>query len=561
MDSHTQKSKSTECADARICFVQLTRMGDILQTYRVASSFKKYHPQAKLYLVARKKFAFHLSFLLEQCFDEIFLLDVETMVEYVENTDDLIKRVSGVLENINSNKIDTLFNLSWSRSSEYICSLIRADKKFGLLKNENNQTVAEDKWSQLVYSMVMRGDICPYNIVDIYKAIVGVERISVVSNTSEVVVQKQIVVHPFASSAKKHWKHSKWVEVIYKVLKTNSEHEIVIVGSEDERETIERMLEAPVLSRFKGRIYSKVDEGGISDLLNVLRCSELFIGHDSFVSHLAALTDIPIVTLALGTVRICETAPYSPRAYILAPRTSCYPCFPEEKCDYYKCHADIPYQVVVGMVNMILREENINNVSLNKEITKFLMSSVDVFKTSFGDSDFLRFERVSDSDLCLKDIFMMFYRITYLCFFEMPEEKATIPELNRKTTNELKEVMEGLEYAYDLYRFGKMYSKEIIEAIGTGTPCVEKLQSCSDNIDEIDRLQDLLGKRYPVLRPMIDFFIVARKNIKGDNIVEISEGSFYTYHGSSIFTSMIYDLCKKTVSRNESHVLEENKNV
>ena len=536
----------------KFCFVQLTRMGDLIQTYRVSSLFKEHNPEAKLYLVARKRFALPLMFLLERCFDEVFLLDIQDMVENVENSDNLISNISAMLDGVSSNDFDELYNLSWSGSSGYVCSLIRAKRKKGLVRNDENRIVLEDKWSQLVYSMIMRGSYCPYNVVDIYKSIVGVGQVAPTSNMSRVTSGKKIVVHPFASNAKKHWKHSKWVEVIYKILKTREDREMVIVGGENDRKTAELILESPVLEKYKDRIFLKIDEMGVRDLLDTLSCAEIFIGHDSFVSHLAALTDVPIVTLAMGTVRTCETAPYSSRAYIVSPRTSCYPCFPDDKCDFYKCHADIPYQVVVGVVDLILDGGGVDTQSLNQNITSFLLSSVNVFKTSFKDSGFLHLEQITESNIHLKDIFMIFYRVTYLCFFEMSEEPVGIPDLDRKTKNELGDAMEGLRHVYGLYEFGKTYSKNILEEIGSETPAVDKIKSYSDNIDEVERLQGLLANRYPVLKPMIDFFTVGRRNMRGENAVEVSESSYYEYHGALIFTAMMYELCEKTIKEYEN---------
>ena len=539
-----------------ICFVQLTRMGDLVQTYRVGLSIKKHEPDVKLYLVARKKFALPLKFLFDQCFEDIFLLDAEKMVANADNVDGLIANVSEILDDINSNSFDILLNLSWSRSSEYICSLIEAGEKKGLIRSDRNQVILEDRWSRLVYSFVMRGDYCPYNIVDIYNSMMGSGSNVIAPKILKTADSKKIVIHPFASHSKKYWKSSKWTEVIYKVLASNKEREVVIVGDESEQERGEQILKSPILDKYRDRIFLETNGMDVNDLLNTIACSELFVGHDSFVSHLAALTDVPIVTLALGSVRVCETAPYSPNAYIISPRTSCYPCSPDEKCDFYRCHVDVPYQVVVGVIDLVLNGKNVNSVNLNQSVTTFLTSSVDVFKAGFKESGFLCLDKVIDSELFLKDIFMTFYRMAYFCFFEMNEEKVEFPRLDRKLKKALEEVMEGLEYVYDLYQFGKTYSKNIIEEVQSDVPCMTNIKSYSDNIDEVERLQGLLGTRYPVLKPMIDFFLVERRSMKGDNVVEISEANFYSYHGSSIFTSIMYELCGKTVRKYEGNFVE-----
>ena len=53
-----------ENAPKTICLLQLTRIGDILQTYQAAEIFKQQYPHYKLILIARTRFAHPLSFLL-----------------------------------------------------------------------------------------------------------------------------------------------------------------------------------------------------------------------------------------------------------------------------------------------------------------------------------------------------------------------------------------------------------------------------------------------------------------------------------------------------------------
>ena len=536
-------------------------MGDVLQTYRVASSFKKEFPKSRLYLIARKKFACPLKFLLDKCFEKIFFWDADDMTKNFFEGDGVLGNIAELLEDINKNNFNRVINLSWSQSSEYLCSLINAQERIGLSRNDSNQTIVSDGWSQLIYSMVMGGAFCPYNIIDIYKKIAGIENMDMMPEFSKSIEQKNIVVHPFASNPKKHWKHTKWIEVVYKILKNNTDHNVIIVGSEDERDRIDLLIESPVLDRLRDRIEVKADNMGVEAVLEILSCSDIFVGHDSFVSHLAALTDIPIINLAMGTVKIHETAPYSPNAYVVSPKTSCFPCFPEDKCEFYECHVDVPYQIVAGIVDLVLKNGIVEPAILKKNMTTFLTSSVDIFKTKIKESGFLQLEKITDSDVSLKEIFMNFYRVSYMCFFEMPEEKIKIPRLNRKTMNELQESMDGLEYLYELYGHGKIYSKNIIEEIGTGNPSVEKIQLYSENIDEIDNLQNMLGRRYPMLKPMVDFFVVNRKNAKGRNAVEVSEDAFYAYHGSMLFTSMIYELCEKTLQGYDNFNIEKSVNL
>ena len=51
--------------------IQLTRLGDLVQTYQAAKALKEIHPEVNLKLIARKNFAESLHFLLKDTFPSI----------------------------------------------------------------------------------------------------------------------------------------------------------------------------------------------------------------------------------------------------------------------------------------------------------------------------------------------------------------------------------------------------------------------------------------------------------------------------------------------------------
>ena len=61
------------------CIVQLTRIGDILQTIQAAEEFKTAYPDIKLVFVGRKTFSEPIRFLLEKTFNKISLNPVPTI--------------------------------------------------------------------------------------------------------------------------------------------------------------------------------------------------------------------------------------------------------------------------------------------------------------------------------------------------------------------------------------------------------------------------------------------------------------------------------------------------
>ena len=90
--------QKTKC----ICIVQVTRLGDLLQTMQACEGLKENLPHLKLKLVAREKFAKPLDFLLRKVFDEIYYLNFKEAFAkekcvVIFPSGKLAKKIDGVL--------------------------------------------------------------------------------------------------------------------------------------------------------------------------------------------------------------------------------------------------------------------------------------------------------------------------------------------------------------------------------------------------------------------------------------------------------------------------------
>jgi hypothetical protein len=77
---------------------------------------------------------------------------------------------------------------------------------------------------------------------------------------------------------------------------------------------------------------------------------------------------------------------------------------------------------------------------------------------------------------------------------------------------------------------------------------LQKIKEYSEKIDEIERLSKLLLKTAPLLTPIVNFFTAMRANLQGSNIVELTEGTYLTFHDTSVVISIIYELIEKTIA-------------
>lgn len=542
--------------------LQLTRIGDVLQTLQAASAFRTQYPNNRLILIARKKFALGLDFLLSQIFDKVYYLDASLILENDLST--TVKNLQNFVSEINQEEIDLLANLSFSKSSSFLATLIQAKHKMGLQRNNRGELKIDDKWSQFIYSNVMNGPHNPFNLVDIYRSMLGTSALPLIF-THETKPQKsfkKVVIHPFASATKKRWGMTKWLELIYQLLKTNPNLQIHIMGagSNDIKE-VEAILNSSILNQHKEQIISHVGKLSINESFNLFKDADLFIGHDSMGGHMAAINAVPSITLSLGTVRPHETTPYGHLNYNLSPRIKCFPCFADEKCELLPCHAQIHYQVVNTLASAILNQVAIDQNFIKSKISAFHLDGVYIHQSNLSEELGMELMDLTNHPFDLQTSFRNLYFFHWNFIFRDLEPKVTKPKLTASLIRELNSIQSGLEQLFELNNFGMKYSQYILTEAASDSPKVDLIKNYSKKLQEVDDLTNLLKKTYPILAPLIDFYFVAKANLKGNNIIELTESSYVNFHEFNNSIQLFHELLNMTLKEAKPKLVSNNTKV
>jgi len=401
----------------------------------------------------------------------------------------------------------------------------------------------------------------PFNLVDLFKFIVGVDHKEGRREIIELSPREKVFIHPFASDGKKRWSEGKWVEVIFKFLKDHENKKVFIVGSENDLENAKKITENTLLKSYSDRIENICGKHTIVGLKDLFDKDAMFIGHDSMVSHLASLQNIPMITISLGTVRPFETTPYIEGVYNLSPKTKCFPCKPDTSCDFYQCHADIPYQVVNECLSIVSKGKELSAENLKEKLSHFHLNSTEIRRSEFNSSGMLVLNSVLDEGSSYKDSLNSFYMLAWSYLFNEMTLNQDYPTISDKTHKLLAQDMLGLQQLYELCEFGKKYSRYILEEVSLPTPDIQKIKDHSNKIDEIDRLFDIISETYPQLQPLLNYGTISRANLHGENLVELTESSFYSFHDLSNVTSIIYELCEKTLTNNQKNKTKDSNQI
>jgi lipopolysaccharide heptosyltransferase I len=156
-----------------------------------------------------------------------------------------------------------------------------------------------------------------------------------------------IIICPTARWQTKCWPASYFAALADK-LKNKYHGTIIFIGAPNEQEKIKHVID------FMQE--DAVDLTGKLNLMEVaalLEQSNLYIGNDSGLMHMAAATKTPLVAI-FGPTDPKRTGPYSSNAKVVKADLSCMPCFARE-CKYnHECMRELSVEKVTQACNELI---------------------------------------------------------------------------------------------------------------------------------------------------------------------------------------------------------------
>lgn len=127
---------------------------------------------------------------------------------------------------------------------------------------------------------------------------------------------KTVAIHPGSGSPSKNWSLEGWCQLCSQIVDRFPDVEFLVISGEAEKEIISEFLS---LLRQENLPFRHCDNLPFDNLAGLLQQSRLFLGHDSGIGHLAALTGIPGLVL-FGPSDPLTWSPQSPDfSHIEAP--------------------------------------------------------------------------------------------------------------------------------------------------------------------------------------------------------------------------------------------------
>jgi ADP-heptose:LPS heptosyltransferase len=308
----------------RILVVQLTRMGDVIQTSPLTRVLKQKHPDAHVTMMVRgmgKTVAERNPHI-----DEVIVYDEAVMFADVcsSDSDRLLKAyhaAEGLAARIRDGAYDLVINCTHSIASAMLIALSGVKNVVGAHLSDDWQFVLRGPWANYFFTSVFDRHFNSLNLCDIVRNFgeasaqpselsfdVGAndrEEARVILEQAGITPLDTVVVMQLgASQDNKRWPVSHFVSVAQSLAKQRDAR-IVLVGVKDEKrfgDEFERIAPGTATHLF--------GKTTIPQLAAILERSSLLVTNDTGTMHVAAAVRCPIVLVSVGFVHFRETGPY-----------------------------------------------------------------------------------------------------------------------------------------------------------------------------------------------------------------------------------------------------------
>jgi ADP-heptose:LPS heptosyltransferase len=327
--------------------VSLLRIGDVIMMAPVLHGLRQKYPAAKIDLLVNdsaKKGAALLSGL-----NEVITFDRQLLQDGLVQPDralfepfDLLKKL---VSRLNKNEYNQVINLTQTKASGYICSMVHAESKYGLTINSKNQVSFGSSWFRYLNDYVVTGAKQFFHYIDIFYYGLNLNRgqqkfqlhqsaegetecdeylARVGTNSSS----SRIVIQALTSDEKKNYSITKWLEAMAQMYRMNDRLEFHLLCAPNEIEQVQTLGDQLTAMG----VPNSVAPLSLSGAMALLNRSKLLITGDTSIKHLACGTTASILEIALGSSDYRKTGAYKSDALIIKSRESCSPCDHRKSC-------------------------------------------------------------------------------------------------------------------------------------------------------------------------------------------------------------------------------------
>ncbi len=557
-----------------ILIINLTRMGDLLQTTPLMAGLKEKHPDSKITLLANSAFA-------EICkgipfIDDLVVFEmknyrnriVEKKYTLVEN----YRFLEGLISRINQKEYDLAINVTHSPISAVLISLVRTKEIRGFTIDSEGHRVIKHPWMRYFFNVIPNRNYNPFHLVDIYLKIGGVmskskglffrvakedeEKADLLLRQERVVKEDMLIgLHLGASKNDKTWPVSSYAalsNLIYKAFRAT----VLLFGSSNETDLADEFVVSAKVPHLN--LVGKTSLGELAAMLK--RCT-LFITNDTGPLHIATAVGTRVIDISTANVHFMETGPYGDGHYVVQAELPCTPCGFDVECKKMVCKSIIKPHAVFEVVKNAIEEKPAAYKSDSP-----MWKDLQVYKSRFKEDGYLGFYPLIKRPISKENFYRILYRKVWNTEFDVLNSKANM--IYEKTCKEIssyytfdrvhkiifsfKKELDILEKFVGLAGEGLNLIKSIVKEAEKDDLDTKKIKEIWKKAEVIDNEIELIGYTYPCFRSFVIIFKFTKEALEGNELCILAEASCMIYEDLMKDSSRMLQLMKRLIPFLES---------
>lgn len=517
----------------RIVVVNLTRLGDLLQTSPTIAGLRRVHPGASITLVAEKNFA-------EVCeaipgVDRVHRLDLDRLGHLLlagpGRVGEAYHVVRGWAAELRAERFDLALNFSSSRMSAVLLALLGVPDVRGWTMTRDGHRAIQTPWARLFATLCLNRRVAPFNLVDCYRGVAGCldapdgglafriddgARVAVGERLRAAGIDGEsplVALQLGASRAIRQWPIASFARVARDLLADGNA--VVLVGGGNDRPLAEDLLQA---AGDEGRIVDLCGRTSIAELGALLERSRLLVTGDTGPMHMAAATRTPVVGLFFGPALPFDTGPYGDDHVVLHAGVACAPCDHAVSCLDPFCRRALSEELVGAVARARLAGDW---SAIDALATRAGGGPVRVLRTGFDARGLFECRTLGGVAPRPEDHLRRAYRATWLAL--LAGEPLPEPWHAGIATG-------AFAAARELALEGGRLAARLAELAAGSSRALGEIERIARAMEVVDRAIAEHGRVHPEVAVLTQMFQFERETMPGESLAELAREASRVYH-------------------------------
>lgn len=592
----------------KILIISLTRMGDLLQASPLIAALKKKHSAVTLDVLVSSDFVqvaksipnidgvkiFNLKQFtplknttgVEKGQDKAYSKEPASS-EYKKEVDLVIiyRYVEGIIDDLQKSNYDMVINLSHSKLSAIITSLINVQDIRGITSSGFGHRMIKHPWLRYFATILFNRAYNSFNLVDVYlktgdvksteeHLLLKVDKESI-KFSDELLLKNGVSKNDFlvgfqpgANLMERRWPAKSFANLGNRII-NDLNGKVVLFGVESEAELgleIEKMI--------KGKIINTIGKTSIQQLTALVKKCSTLVSNDTGTMHIATAMGTRVVGLFFAHAFPIETGPYSSGNIVFQANIPCSPCSYGVKCNNVVCVNHVKSDHLFQVLKLIKNGE-VDNTFFENNVG---MEKIKIFRSAFDQDHILEFLPIIKRPLTKQEFFRFVYRMMWKItldqtsktleenFLDKKEEKNIIIKLNTyynldefpKIYPQITATMNEFNKLWEITKQASRLTEKLIKATSSNSQDLNKIQSFGEKIAKLDEKIHLMALTNPTIKPIIDIFLLGKENLQGDIIAILAKETLSLYKDMKHQAGFIYrtgsQLCESIVDLKKTNL-------